>query len=267
LRSIGRDYWDVIIVDSFSGDETPVIAEGLGATVYQREFNGFAEQLNFAVNSYCNSYDWVFRLDADEVISDELKKYLKSWVCADPQKEGSCKAFEVRRFIKFQGSLVKYGGVAGREVTRVFRVGFAHFENRLMDEHVLVSGSLGLMPGHIIDDNLNSLEWWKEKHKKYSILEAHEYVKTRSNKKNTMSNPQLPSGTAYRYRRFKKVYYHFPIFVRPFLFLAIRLFLQRGVLDRGNALRFHFLQCLWYRLLVDVNIFKLIYLRKIIDEN
>jgi len=62
---------EIIIVDSESSDRTREIAESLGAKVIAQKWLGFSKQKQFAVDSAAN--DWIFSLDADERISDELK--------------------------------------------------------------------------------------------------------------------------------------------------------------------------------------------------
>lgn len=62
---------EIIVVDSESTDRTREISEKLGAKVIVQKWAGFAKQKQFAVDS-C-SHDWVFSLDADEVVSDALR--------------------------------------------------------------------------------------------------------------------------------------------------------------------------------------------------
>ena len=62
---------EVIVVDSESTDRTREIAADLGATVVVRAWSGFSAQKQFAVEVAAN--DWVFSLDADERVSDELR--------------------------------------------------------------------------------------------------------------------------------------------------------------------------------------------------
>ena len=62
---------EILIVDSESTDETRTIAESLGAKVLVKKWEGFSKQKQFAVNSA--AHDWIFSLDADERVSDELK--------------------------------------------------------------------------------------------------------------------------------------------------------------------------------------------------
>lgn len=62
---------EILIVDSESTDATREIAESLGAKVLVKKWQGFSAQKQFAVENA--SFDWIFSLDADEKISDELR--------------------------------------------------------------------------------------------------------------------------------------------------------------------------------------------------
>jgi glycosyltransferase involved in cell wall biosynthesis len=63
---------EILVVDSESTDRTREIAESLGAKVLVQKWLGFAAQKQFAVDAA--SHDWIFSLDADERISDQLKE-------------------------------------------------------------------------------------------------------------------------------------------------------------------------------------------------
>ncbi len=63
---------EVLVVDSGSRDATRTIAAGLGASVIEREWPGFAAQKQFATEAAAN--DWVLSLDADERVSPELRQ-------------------------------------------------------------------------------------------------------------------------------------------------------------------------------------------------
>jgi len=71
IRSV--DWADeVVVVDSESTDRTCEIAADLGARVIVRPWPGFSEQKQFAAESA--SYDRIFSLDADEIVSPELRR-------------------------------------------------------------------------------------------------------------------------------------------------------------------------------------------------
>ncbi|KRP34890.1 MAG: hypothetical protein ABS34_12130 [Opitutaceae bacterium BACL24 MAG-120322-bin51] len=64
---------DVVVLDSFSSDETCAIAESMGARVVQRKFDDFGSQRNYALDSIEFKHDWIFHLDADERFNPELQ--------------------------------------------------------------------------------------------------------------------------------------------------------------------------------------------------
>ena len=64
---------EVLVIDDFSTDRTKELAEGLGARVLQRSMNGdWGGQQTFAIQSA--AHPWVLFVDADERISEALKK-------------------------------------------------------------------------------------------------------------------------------------------------------------------------------------------------
>src|SRR5882724_878871 len=67
---------EIIVVDSGSTDGTLKICRDFGCKVFEREFNGFGEQKQFAVDRAEN--DWVLSIDADEVITAELRNEILS---------------------------------------------------------------------------------------------------------------------------------------------------------------------------------------------
>lgn len=62
---------EILVVDSESIDRTREIAVSLGAKVLLEKWQGFSKQKQFAVTRAENN--WIFSLDADEIVSDELK--------------------------------------------------------------------------------------------------------------------------------------------------------------------------------------------------
>src|SRR5436190_5121205 len=80
-RTLERLRWarDIVVVDSFSDDETLEIVSSFSqARVYQRPFDNFAAQWNFAARETGIVTEWVLGLDADFVLTPELIDELKS---------------------------------------------------------------------------------------------------------------------------------------------------------------------------------------------
>ena len=66
---------EIFVVDSQSTDETAQIAERYGAKVVQFHFNGtWPKKKNWALENIPFANDWVFILDADEVLPPSAEK-------------------------------------------------------------------------------------------------------------------------------------------------------------------------------------------------
>ena len=63
---------EIVVVDSISTDNTKMICEEFGVKFVEQKWLGYSEQKNLANN--IASHDWILSIDADEVLSDELKK-------------------------------------------------------------------------------------------------------------------------------------------------------------------------------------------------
>ncbi len=63
---------DIVVVDDFSSDRTPIIAREKGANVLQRKWEIEGRHRNWAISQA--KYDWVFVVDGDEIVSPKLAK-------------------------------------------------------------------------------------------------------------------------------------------------------------------------------------------------
>lgn len=71
---------DIVVVDSHSTDNTVKIADSMGARVLLRKFTGYGEQKYYAQEAAKN--DWVFSIDADEEVSENLAKKIREVLTA-----------------------------------------------------------------------------------------------------------------------------------------------------------------------------------------
>ncbi|MDD3150618.1 MAG: glycosyltransferase family 2 protein [Candidatus Gastranaerophilales bacterium] len=78
---------EIIICDMHSSDKTIEIAKNHGCKIIYHENVGFADPArNFAI-SHATS-DWVFVVDSDEIIPEELWKYLREYITQEDPAEG-----------------------------------------------------------------------------------------------------------------------------------------------------------------------------------
>lgn len=68
---------EIVVVDGGSEDTTVEIAQNLGCQVYINPWSGYANQRNFGADNA--QYDWIFFVDADEVVDRQLATALLDW--------------------------------------------------------------------------------------------------------------------------------------------------------------------------------------------
>lgn len=244
---------EIVVVDCFSTDQTLEIAAKYKTRVFQREWVNYASQFNWALTQLSKDTKWVLRIDADEYLTPELIKSIKHKL---PNVESTINGIYLDRRMTFQGNAINYGGIFPVKVLRLFRLGYGECENRWMDEHIKVSGETVFFDGELIDDNLNSLTWWIDKHNKYASREVVDLLNLEFHFTPHDSVADIKNRNQASVKRWLKehIYAKLPLGFRSFLYFFYRYFIRLGFLDGQAGTAFHFLQGFWYRYLVDAKV-------------
>lgn len=243
----------VIVVDSGSTDATVDIARQAGAYVMTNPFVTQARQFNWALEQLPPDNGWIFRLDADEIVSPELARTLSDFVKADGN--GAMGAAVLRR-MAFLGRPIRWGGVFPVPIVRVLRHGKGRSEDRWMDEHILVDGPIITLQGELLDDNLKPLTWWIEKHNSYASREVVEMLNLQDVFMPRDDAAKLHANRPAGLKRLLKerVYARLPGGLRASAYFFYRYVIRLGFLDGREGTAFHVLQGFWYRYLVDTKL-------------
>jgi glycosyltransferase involved in cell wall biosynthesis len=253
IESALRVASSVIIVDSFSTDNTIEIASSLDARVVQHEFVNQAQQFQWAMDQGIIHTPWTMRMDADEYLTDALVQEINSRLSSLPQ---DISGIELKRQVHFMGKWIRHGGYYPTRLLRIWRTGHAAIEQRWMDEHTYLTRGTQITFDHdFVDDNLNSLTWWTEKHNHYATREAVDILSRKYDFINGTAHQVTHTGQAASKRWYKNnLYLRLPLFFRAFLYFQFRYWIKLGFLDGRKGLIWHFLQGFWYRFLVDAKI-------------
>src|SRR6266849_5850786 len=169
LRALGCP---VVVVDSGSTDGTKEIALRRGSVVLEHPFETHAKQWAWALANLPVDAEWIFALDADQYLTEELTHALATFfrTCA-PDIEGCY----VRRRQVFRGKWIKHGGYYPKYLLKIFRRDKVYLHaGDAVDHHFYVRGSCGKLHYDLIEANHkeDNISFWIDKHNRYAVLMA-----------------------------------------------------------------------------------------------
>jgi glycosyltransferase involved in cell wall biosynthesis len=158
---------EIVVVDGGSTDRTREVAREFGAWVYQREFTNHADQKNFAAS--LSSNDWIFLLDADEEISEDLKKSMQGWKEAVPEFS----VYEMARLTWYLGGWIHHSRWYPDWQRRVYRRDKASFSGAIHSA-LHFEGPVGKLRGDLLHYTIRSFTEHEAKLEKYTSAIAQE---------------------------------------------------------------------------------------------
>jgi len=167
-RSLAGLSWarDVVVVDSFSDDDTVTIANSVPQVrVFQRAFDCHRNQWEFGLKETGISTPWVLALDADYVLSEEFIRELKNLV-PDPQTAG----YRVNFVYCIKGRKLRSGIYP--PVTVLYRREAATYVQDGHTQRIALAGAIEELRAPIFHDDRKSLKRWFNAQAKYTELEA-----------------------------------------------------------------------------------------------
>ena len=155
---------ELVVIDSYSDDNTLDKARKYTDRIYQREFDDFASQRNFGLEKL--STDWVLVVDADERVTPELKSEIQR-VLHEPQAEG----YEIPRKNYFLGRWIKYCGWYPDYTLRLFKRENNCYSG-LVHEGLDLEGEVKRLDNPLIHYTYRDLEHYLAKINHYTSLDA-----------------------------------------------------------------------------------------------
>jgi len=218
---------DVVVLDSGSTDRTVEIANDAGARVFVNPFRNFAQQRNHAHDSISFRHDWVFHLDADELLSPELIAECAARI-ASPES-ARLDGFYAAPRMMFRGRWIPHCTDYPAWQARFVQVHRFRFIEVGHGQREAPGLRLGRLAG-AYDHNLSSQteKEIRSKHTRYALMEAASFVAT-SRPLPILWRDLRVTDRLVRRRALKETSYHLP--ARGVLRFLYQYVLRRGFLD------------------------------------
>lgn len=158
---------EIIVLDSFSSDDTEKICKEKGVRFEQREWEGYSAAKNH-LNELA-SHDYIFSVDADEAPEEELQSEIHRI-----KEEGLIGTYSVNRLTNYCGSWIRHSGWYPDVKTRIFPKNESRWEGEYVHEELVVEGNPKpqLLKGHLLHFSYYDFKDHRARADKYSILTA-----------------------------------------------------------------------------------------------
>jgi len=161
---------EIVVVDALSQDDTVEVCRRYTDRIFCQPWQGYGCQKNYSCERA--SHHWILNLDADEVVSPELKTEIQRTL-GDP----SHSIYRMPRRNYFAGRWIRRCGWYPDYTIRLFDRRRARFNERLVHESVSASGPIGTLQGAIEHFTYESLADYIDRLNRYSTLAAEEMVR------------------------------------------------------------------------------------------
>lgn len=157
---------EIMVVDSYSTDNTIELAKKHTDFIIQREYENSASQKNWAIPQAGN--EWIILVDADEQITPKLEKEIKEKINSNPKEVG----FWIYRTNRFMGQEIKHGAYKNDRVIRLFKKSKCKYENKRVHAEIIAEGLVGKLQNKLSHDTYVSLDHHFEKMNRYAWWQA-----------------------------------------------------------------------------------------------
>ncbi len=180
LEALGREFAEVLVVDSHSADATCDIALNHGARVVQFTWSGgFPKKRNWVLQDVSLTAEWVLFLDADEIVTPEFVAELRGALPDTPHV-----GFWLTYRNSFMGHWLRFGDRFRK--LALFRKDAGAYE-RIEDqgwsdldmevhEHPVLEGSVGGLRAALLHCDFRGMEAYRKRHESYAVWEANRYL-------------------------------------------------------------------------------------------
>jgi glycosyltransferase involved in cell wall biosynthesis len=160
----------VVVIDKGSCDATEDIARQYGAKVYIEEWQGFTNQKNSSL-AKCTC-DWILMLDADEVVSCELRQSITEKL-NNPEAD----SYYLNRKTVYLGKLLNFAWQPDRNLRLASRKSNPRWKGGLVHESLETDGSKSVLKGDLIHYSYRDIRHHFRKTMDYAAICGENYFR------------------------------------------------------------------------------------------
>jgi len=165
---------EIVVVDDQSSDKTVELAEKFASKVYHRRMDNEGKHRNWAYAQAKN--EWVLSLDADEMVSPELREEIATTLAAT-----KCHAFSIPLRNYIGKYWVKHSGWYPAGKLRLFMKSRFKYEEVQVHPRVFLNGDTGHLTKDIVHKGYPDFEHFLQSLNRQTTLEAQKWVDTGRN--------------------------------------------------------------------------------------
>ncbi len=159
---------EIVLVDSYSTDNTIRIAEKYGAVIFKNKFMDYGSQKNFAMEKA--SYPWILNLDADERVSDRLKQEILELKRIE-ETQIPVDGFLIKRKTSYLGKWIVHSGWYPDRKLRLFRKSKSRWRGRI-HEGLILDGPTAKIEGDILHFTYRDMDDHIQRINRYSRMQG-----------------------------------------------------------------------------------------------
>lgn len=227
LLPLLSDFDEIIVVDSQSTDNTTKIVAEFDCKLVQFEWNGhFPKKRNWTLRNVPIKNEWVFFLDADEFVTPDFIRNLRSafqdtkdfegfWIFYNNYFMGKrlTHGDTMRKLALFKKTAGEYEKIDADDDDKNW--GYSGIE---IHEQPILKGKIGKIKGRLDHKENRGLSWYIQKHNEYSSWEAKRFLKTSKSAKRTSFRQKIK-------------YILIDSWCFPKLYFILCYYLKLGILD------------------------------------
>jgi glycosyltransferase involved in cell wall biosynthesis len=190
LNSIKEVVDEIIVIDSFSTDNTKEICEKFNVKFIPNTFVNYSQQKNFGIDQASNEI--ILSLDADEALEETLKNEIKN-----TKNNFTADGYFMNRLTSYCGSWIKHGGWYPDKKLRLFRKSKSSWQGEIHETVACSTNNTKHLHGDILHYSYPSISWHVTKMNSFTDMAAREMFQN-GKKANTLKILFGPSFEFYK---------------------------------------------------------------------